>query len=380
MNNIEKLNIVEMLFPVENNILSIRLNFQLIDGKTQYRLLGVNDFKDLVNSEKVEIDKKYFYKELFIVDDSGKHYTLFDVTMWHGWCQGRLYVDFAFEGILYDEHFQNNEKLIFEKVELKVNYKTSLNCDYKIDNVYIKISPCPSQEEIDWMEDFAYIATKTMKIELTGNNSLVDYEKILWRLSEFTFLCYEDMLLYNTITLYQGEKQYRYQTYRRSNNNDLNRSNIRTKPKDISVFCSKSFSEHKKTFCNFLEFREKSGIVFDVFRTTIYSKSFREDYPLRLSQTMEGLANYLGIADTSRQDSFQSAIELSLYCNDYIKEYLTTFKEIKSFCKEIKDHRHCFSHAKSNGKYIVGEKNTEYAEILYSTIRVLIIKHLKGEI
>ena len=71
MNNIEKPNIVEMLFPVENNILSIRLNFQLIDGKTQYRLLGVNDFKDLVNSEKVEIDKKYFYKELFIVDDSG---------------------------------------------------------------------------------------------------------------------------------------------------------------------------------------------------------------------------------------------------------------------------------------------------------------------
>ena len=61
MNNIEKPIIVEMLFPVENNILSIRLNFQLIDGKTQYRLLGVNDFKDLVNSEKVEIDKKYFY-------------------------------------------------------------------------------------------------------------------------------------------------------------------------------------------------------------------------------------------------------------------------------------------------------------------------------
>ena len=63
-----------------------------------------------------------------------------------------------------------------------------------------------------------------------------------------------------------------------------------------------------------------------------------------------------------------------------IGEYLPNSRKIDSFCHKIKEHRNCLSHVNKDKQLLQGEKNEEYAEILYSTIRVLIIKHLKGEI
>ena len=75
-----------------------------------------------------------------------------------------------------------------------------------------------------------------------------------------------------------------------------------------------------------------------------------------------------------------TAIQLSLYCNDYIKEQLPTLADIQNFAKKITEHRNKFSHVKDSGEYLQGTENDKYAEILYSTIRVIITKHIRGEL
>ena len=214
---------------------------------------------------------------------------------------------------------------------------------------------------------------------MIGKQTFEKIEKFTWRLSEFVFLCYEDMFFYDRLTVFVGENQYVLKCFNRTDNRELRKRSLRTKDKKSNDFCNKALNG--KNFINFMTFREESGIVFDVFRTTAYSNSFREDYPLRLSQTMEGLANYLGITDTANNDdTFRSAIKRSIRKNDYINEYLPNSRSKDTFCQSIVDHRNCFSHVNKDGTYIQGEKNEQYAEILYTTIRILIIKRLRNEI
>lgn len=96
---------------------------------------------------------------------------------------------------------------------------------------------------------------------------------------------------------------------------------------------------------------------------------------------MEGLTNYLGITDTEkRRDTFNSVIQLSLYNNDFIKEQLPQSSDIQEFAKAITEHRNKFSHVKSKGNFLQGDNNERYAEILYTTIRVLIVKCLQDDL
>jgi len=92
------------------------------------------------------------------------------------------------------------------------------------------------------------------------------------------------------------------------------------------------------------------------------------------------LANYIGIVDTNKKDNFCSAIQLSLYCNDYIKEYLPETADIINFGKAITKHRNMFSHIKDKGDYLKGNENERFAEILYTTLRIIMIKRISGKL
>ena len=374
--------------PIENNAneeITVDLTFD--ESVNSYRLIGT-DIDELFKNRKISYNEKYSCNALFVVDDQGKKHTLFGCSFWCGIQQNTdVYVDFAFNSILYDEHMDNMNDILFNKVELKINYKRRLSFNFTINGINVVLNPVYTREgltkeTLEWIgEDFCGVYTNNIELTLSGNQKFEDYEKILWRLSEFALLRYEDMFFYDTFTLSYNGKQYKYKSFRRSNNSNLRKKKLVTSNSNINIFCSNPFDDSGKLFEKFVQFREDSGIIFDVFRSTVYSQSFREDYPLRLSQTIEGLANFLEIANTdNKRDSFNSAIQLSLYCNDYIKEQLPKQSDIKEFATNITKHRHKFSHVKGKGNYLQGEENEKYAEILYSTIRVLIIKHLKGEL
>lgn len=385
--------IVKILnFPIENNAskeITVDLTFD--ESVSSYRLIGT-DIDELFKNRKIICGEEYSCDALLVVDNQGKKYTLFGCSFWCGIQNITIYVDLTFNGILYDEHIKhmdNMKDVSFNKVELKINYKKPLSFDFTIYDINIALTPvytkeCLTKEILEWPgEDFCGVYTNNIELTLSGNHKFEDYENILWRLSEFALLRYEDMFFYDTFILSYNGKQYKYKSFRRSNNANLRKKSLKTSNSNINIFCSNPFDDFGKLFEKFVQFREDSGIIFDVFRSTVYSQSFREDYPLRLSQTLEGLSNYWGItntADINNDDNFRKAILRSIRKNNYIGEYLSNSKEKGKFCYRITEHRNCFSHVNKNKKYLQGKKNERYAEILYSTIRVLIIKHLKDEL
>lgn len=388
MNN-NVINIVKILnFPVENNQSEeIDVNFQLEENKDSYRLLDNIDIEALIGAGKIYHSKNYGCDELFVLDEKGGKYTFCDCSFW---CNARgftTYIDFAFNSIISGNHIKDMKNKPFDKIELKINYQKPLNFKLNCNDVKVELKPNYknrnlSREELEWIgEENRLEFDKTIDLTLIGNNTFKEYDKILWRLSEFMLLYYEDMFSYDTFRLYKEGQVYKYKSFMRSNDIDSRKSNLKTSNATVNSYCSIYYDDIEKHFNKFVIFREDSGIIFDVFRSTIYSKSFREDYPLRLSQVMEGLANYLNIADTNkRRDSFNTAIQLSLYCNDYIKEQLPTLADIQKFAKKITEHRNKFSHVKDTGNYLQGKENELYAEILYSTLRVIITKHIRGEL
>lgn len=370
--NDDVINIVKILnFPVENNQTEeIDVNLQLDINKNSYRISDninsdIKTIDNLITKRKLCHNKSYSCNELFVLDKNGEKYTFCDCSFWCNERNFTTYIDFAFSGIISGNHIKNMKNKSFDKIGLKINYKKPLKFELKINGINVEFNPI----------------CNAIDITLIGNNTFAEYEKILWRLSEFMFLKYEDMFFYDTFCLYSKEQAYKYKSFIRSNDKELRKNSLKTIIKSAGNFCEKQNDEIEKNFNNFVSFREKSGIIFDVFRTTVYSNSFREDYPLRLSQVMEGLANYLEIADTlNRRDTFNSAIQLSLYCNDFIKEQLPLSSDIQEFAKALTEHRNKFSHVKSKGNYLKGDNNEKYAEILYTTIRVLIMKYLKDKI
>lgn len=388
MNN-NVINIVKILnFPIENNQTEeIDVNFQLEENKNSYRLLNNINIDNLIVKQKICCNKSYACNELFVLDENGRKYTFCDCSFWCNTRSFTTYIDFVFNSIISGNHVKNMKNKKFDKIELKINYKKPLNFELKSNGINVKFNPIYtemdlSKEELEWVgKEHSFEYANAIDITLIGNNTFAEYEKVLWRLSEFMFLRYEDMFFYDTFRLYNEEQSYKYKSYMRSNDIDLRKSNLKTSKTSINIFCNNPNDNIENIFNKFVVFRENSGIIFDVFRSTIYSKSFLEDYPLRLSQVTEGLANYLNIADTNkRRDSFNFAIQLSLYCNDYIKEQLPTQADIQNFAKKITEHRNKFSHVKDTGNYLQGKENEQYAEIMYSTLRVIITKYIRGEL
>lgn len=407
MIDVDTINIVKIFnLPIENNqTTSIDCCFVLEFNKNIY-CLNVNDiapqtkkvFLDLSEKKSIKTYKSYYCDTLWAMDDQGNKYTLYDFSYSyfpHGF---DYYIKIDFKGILRGGHLGNLRQQEFDRIEFETEYKKPIKLDFIYNAIHISALPIYyakeeySPEEFEWMDElFQPEFKRKVKIALIGKHTFENIEKIIWRLSEFVFLCYEDMFFYDRLTVFVGENQYVLKCFNRTDNRELRKRSLRTKDKKSNDFCNKALNG--KNFINFMTFREESGIVFDVFRTTAYSNSFREDYPLRLSQTMEGLANYLMIANIDRPkykamqtntadklSAFEIAISSSLTTVIDVFSAFSSDSEKIEFCREIKEHRHKFSHVKMKGDYLHGEKNEQYAEILYTTIRILIIKRLRNEI
>lgn len=392
-----KIQITKILdFPGENgNIPEIYCDFLIELAKNSYYVTikeGMesskkNDFSAQIENGNIKSHKEYPpCPFLWAVDDMGEPCTIYNFSYV---CYDNVYrqhIQFCFDGILIGGHLSDELlKQKFDRVETEVGYKTQIaRIESSCNSIHSIIEPvCIQYENVELFKEFLGISEcsqfdKKLKITLDGEKTFAEIKDRLWRLSEFTFLCYEDMFFYDTLSVYIGENSYKLKHYLQVYNAKSRRNGPRTKDINSNVFCKKAFNE--ADFALFFNFRNNSNFIFDVFRTTVYSDSFREDYPLRLSQTLEGLANYLNIADTAKADTFRTAIHLSLYCNDFIKNYLPTFNEVKDFCDKITKHRNKFSHVKAKGTYLQEDENEKFAEILYTTIRVLIIKHIEGEI
>ena len=405
MIDVDTINIVKIFnLPIENNqTTSIDCCFVLEFNKNIY-CLKVNDiapqskkvFSDLSEKKSIKTYKSYYCDTLWAMDDQGNKYTLYDFSYSyfpHGF---DYYIKIDFKGILRGGHLGNLRQQEFDRIEFETEYKKPIKLDFIYNAIHISALPIYyakeeySPEEFEWMDElFQPEFKRKVKIALIGKQTFEKIEIIIWRLSEFVFLCYQDMFFYDRLTVFVGENQYVLKCFNRTDNRELRKRSLRTKDKKSNDFCNKALNG--KNFINFMTFREESGIVFDVFRTTAYSNSFREDYPLRLSQTMEGLANYLMIANIDRPkykamqtstadklSGFEIAISSSLTTVIDVFSPFSSDSEKIEFCREIKEHRHKFSHVKMKGDYIHGKKNEQYAEILYTVIRVSIIKRIFG--
>ena len=386
---IQRINIVKILnFPIaDNKVTEIDVDMQLDLDNGFCRCDISEPIKKLINDKQIILNELYETTALYVIDDSGEKYTLFNFSYkYEKNMHFEEYISTFYYSVLFNAHMESWDKLEIDKVETTVKYRKAIGIDFNYQNIHIKTESQYSKENLT-KEDLDFLGedshgeyTGNIKIIFDGKQTFKQAEPLMWRLSEFFLLIYEDMFFYDTFDLSYKDKTYKLKSYGRSNTSELRKDTLRTKNGTCWSYCLGALYDLENNFAKFIEFREKSGIIFDVFRSTVYSKSFREDYPLRLSQTMEGLANYIGIVDTNKKDTFCSAIQLSLYCNDYIKEYLPETADIINFGKAITKHRNMFSHIKYKGDYLKGNENERFAEILYTTLRIIMIKRISGKL
>lgn len=182
-------------------------------------------------------------------------------------------------------------------------------------------------------------------------------------------------------------------------------------------------TDYKTSLKNFIVFRENSGLIFDIFLSTVYSQSFEEDYPLRFSQCIEGVMNYGKLLEKKKSsldldrvvdnlkickeylvkyckgnDSITSCIELldsnkdilknielenpatfkdiitkAIKYNKYLESLFNNDDEIEKFAKKTKAHRNLFSHAKHKSDRFEGKENMDASIKLYTILRFIII-------
>lgn len=318
----QRINIVKILnFPIaDNKVTEIDVDMQLDLDNGFCRCDISEPIKKLINDKQIILNELYETTALYVIDDSGEKYTLFNFSYKYEMNRHfEEYISTFYYSILFNAHIESWDKLEIDKAETTIKYRKAIGIDFNYQNIHIKTESQYSKEnltkeDIDFLgEDSHGEYTGNIKIIFDGRQTFKQAEPLIWRLSEFFLLIYEDMFFYDTFDLSYKDKTYKLRSYGRSNTSELRKDALRTKNGTCWSYCLEALYDLENNFAKFIEFREKSGIIFDVFRSTVYSKSFREDYPLRLSQTMEGLANYIGIVDTNKKDNFCSAIQLSLY-------------------------------------------------------------------
>lgn len=365
----------------------VPFEFEIDLSKDNIILSLPNSIGDIMKNQRIELGKQYKKDSLCALTANNEKCTLLDCCYCIDNKGFQKQIHIAYRVILLGEHKKNLREIKFDKLETIVDYRINIEDDFNYNNLGIVIKPLWLSDNLpDETKEYAEyddIYTGKLNISINGKQTLIEAEAILWRLSEYLLLTQEDMFSYDTFKVSSRDKQYEVISHIHGNNIALRRGKLKTKygSWNGSITLELSSGNIKEEFPKFVKFRDESGIIFDVFRCTVYSQSFREDYPLRLSQITEGLANFLGIANTNnRQDNFNSALQLSLYCNDYIKQVLPKQSDIQKFAEDVKNHRNKFTHVKGSGKYLEKEDNDIKAEILYTTLRVIMIKYIRGEL
>ncbi len=382
----QQINIVKVQnFPYENQQIELDCDI-LIDINQNSYIIEEDKLKKFFGA-KIELNQMSKETNLFVEDDRGNKYTLHNFKWWFFSPAFTIYICFSFDMIIFDNHIDFDvEKKEIKKITAQIKSEKQIDLDFYYEGKDIKTNSIYSEYNLsslaeDWGEGVAnkiYTGICECIIEAKEEESFVNLDLILRRLMEYVFLFKLNRPSYNTLYIYTKNKTYMIKTNRRIFNDKIHCWYCKEdKEEHIRFFNSKYLDFNQRDFANFVKFRKDSGFIFDVFRTTIYSDSFIEDYPLRLSQTLEGLANFLKIADTdSNKDTFKSAISKSLLTNNDVYKFFD-LDGINQFCKKITEHRNKFSHVKQNGNYLNRDDCEEFSQILCTTIRILIIKKIK---
>ena len=369
-------------------------SYRQVEPDLETFVCRIDAIDKLCDSGIIKYNTPYKIKALLAEDKQGNKYTLYDFSYKYMLRIGFRYFDFCYNMILIGKHIIDLNKKQFNKIDVEATLKKefNFNINHTKDGLKINSKFSPDIEELinAFAEDKNNFPLDEITLQITGSFNFNRAKEEIYSLSEYIFLIYEELFCYDTITIYSDNEQYKFI--------------MPTKPKERKrkwplytdmeiqnklVSNPTTISVNEDEFNKFLQFRKDSHFIFDLFKTSVYSDTFVEDYPLRLSQITEGLAKFLGIEKydaakyqkgNGRESKFKIAISsaLSKVQNEY--NPFNSANEKRKFCDKIKEHRNSFSHAESNGNYLQREENYEYAKILYTTIRILIIKHIRGQL
>ena len=334
---------------------------------------------NLTKSEKLKTNYKYKYDFLYAYTENHEKITLYDVSFAINFfvdsigefifCTNSFLVGDFIENILEHEisklkiEIKDSYPSIFEKIKDFSFVGNGVHvCYEKIYDFLDMESPFACFKQIGFeklYDNRCYIILSTNK-----NKKFNDLRNLLFYLCDYLFLILSDYPEFNNFVLEFDNQQHKLYAF----------GNKYIKQNRKSYLPRNTYSlSFRNTFNNWCKFRSDSGIIFDIFKQTVYSNSFEEDYPLRFTQCLEGLMIFLkhSTQNTNLVDTLKKAIILTNY-NLY--PFSTDVRD--EFVKKTKNHRHLFSHAKYKGKKLEGEENKEVAIALYGIIRELIVKYI----
>lgn len=213
--------------PIENGqVADIAILFQFNPNKNSHRISGgnignVDIIYNLIQQQRFELSKAYECKFLFCIDEHGNQYTLYDVSytiVYHG---TDIFLDICYNMVLYGGHIKCLDNILVDKVEFEVDYSKPISIKFTYGGFQIISEPQyeSTPEILEWMgETYKGLFTKKVRFSLSGKREFDDYEKTIWRLSEFFLLCNEDMFFHDGMVVYIGDDSYLLKNFTRANN------------------------------------------------------------------------------------------------------------------------------------------------------------------
>lgn len=325
-----------------------------IDTKSKIGNIVIND-SELHSKIKSKLEGSSSY--WFVEDEYKRKITMMEVSCNDYFPSNEFYT--LHKKIILGAHLEEHEKI--KSIEFKIQKSTSdedskilsyiKNIEFNYKNLIIKLK----KDEM-------------ILISISGESTLNEVVKIFKYFCEFIFLFYGIYLEYYTaeIKLCDGETcefityghKFKYEKRKRCLTDSIQYGTI-----------------NYDNFENFIKFRKDSGIIFDIILNTVYSQSFEEDYPLRLSQCIDGMIGEKSFINRKSKEHFKDTIIKAINYDDSLKNLFDydNFK-ISEFADKTKNHRHLFSHAKYKSDMFKGKENKDAAIKLYSILRFIIIK------
>lgn len=357
--------------------LSINEDLSILEKTSEFSI--TDQIINLTKSEKLKTNFKYKYDFLYAYTENNEKITLYDVSFSISFfiddfgefifCTNYFFVGAFIENIL-------EYKISKLKIEIEDTYPSIFEQikDFSFTGNGVHVYYKKIYDYLDTESPFAYF--KQMGIEklyenrcyivlsATKNKKFNELRNLLFYLCDYLFLILSDYPEFNNFILEFDNQQYMLYAFGNKYLRKNRKSYLPRNTYNLSLI---------NTFNNWCKFRSNSGIIFDIFKQTVYSNSFEEDYPLRFTQCLEGLMIFLkhSTKKTNLVDTLEKAITLTDY-NLY--PFSTDVRNI--FIKKTKNHRHLFSHAKYKGQKLEGEENKEVAIALYDIIRKLIVMRI----
>lgn len=337
---------------------------------------------ELIKLEKLKRNYKYKYDFVYAYTEDNEKITLYDVSFsiidyFDGLGDFLLCVNYFFVGNFIANILEH--KISKLQIQIKDTYPSifkNVN-DFSINGGGIHISFEKNYDHLNESSPFAYF--KLMGIEKIYDNScritlstteskeFKILKDILICLCDYLFLIMSNYPEYNHYTLGFDNHEYILYAFGNKYLKKYRKSYLPQNVYNLNL---------SHTFNKWCKFRSDSGIIYDIFKQTVYSNSFEEDYPLRFTQCLDGLMVFL--KHTNEKTHLVDTLKRAIILTDY-NLYPFTTNDRDQFIQKIKNHRHLFSHAKYKGNKLEGKENQYVAIALYQIIRKLIVLHISEE-